>query len=106
MPEIVVTEANDDDRVALRVDDALTVRLEESPTTGYRWTLATTDNKALELAADTFTPASGAGVGGGGVRTFRFLAKKQGNARLQFKLAREWQPSAATKVFTLSVTVG
>lgn len=103
--EIAVTEANDNETIALRLGDALTVRLQESPTTGYRWTLTMSDNSPLETVSDTFTPGSGASVGGGGVRTFRLIAKKQGMTKVQLNLAREWERGATTKTLALNITV-
>jgi inhibitor of cysteine peptidase len=71
--------------------DAFDVRLPENPTTGYRWTVDSTDETVLRLDASPFESGGEAGVGGGGTRVLRFSVIGAGSATLRLKLWREWE---------------
>lgn len=81
------------------------IRMEESPTTGYRWALDNIVGDILVLQKDDFSPA-GSGVGGGGERTFTFAAQKAGSTRLGLKLWRNWEgDSSITNRFDIAINV-
>ena len=105
MADIVITEADRGRDMAAQVGDTLVVQLRENPTTGYRWACTALDANILELAGDDFGTGGQAGVGGGGLRVFRFGAKGGGSARVEFKLARSWESGAPSALFEFRVSV-
>lgn len=106
MADIVISEADLGREVAARVGDALVVQLPENPTTGFRWGLASPKSDVLDLAREEFQASSQAGVGAGGLRVFRFDAKRTGSARIELKLARAWEHAAPKAAFGVDVKVG
>jgi inhibitor of cysteine peptidase len=104
MAEVVLTEGHNGGTVQARVGDTITIALPENPTTGFRWTVSAADAVLLAPTGNDFQ-LTGSGTGGGGVRTFRFLAKGQGNADLELRLARSWDTGAPRDVFHARVRV-
>jgi len=105
MAEIVIAEADHGGTRSVKVGDTLVLELPETPTSGFCWTPAVADANILELKADEFRLATPSGVGGGGLRMFRFLAKSPGHISLQFQLRRSWESHPPKAVFKLEVTV-
>jgi inhibitor of cysteine peptidase len=105
MPDVVVTEADLGREVVALVGDALVVQLPENPTTGFRWALASFSSNTLELARDEFQTAAEAGVGGGGLRMLRFVARRAGKVRIELKLARAWESGPPKAVFGVDVKI-
>jgi inhibitor of cysteine peptidase len=104
---VVLTEANHGKTVEISLGEQITIRLDENPTTGYRWAIARNNPEILAPAGDEYNPAGSAGIGGGGQRAFTFEAKKEGIDPLEFKLWREWEGErSVTRRFTLTVRVG
>lgn len=68
--------------------DLIMVRLEENPTTGYRWTVERKDN--LELERDYYEKMSSA-IGAAGFRIFHFRTHIAGLQELHMKNWREWE---------------
>ena len=81
--------------IELRQGDVILVSLQETPTTGYRWTVDNIDEKILELKNENFHIAPKAGIGGNGTRTFSFRAIAVGSVNLKLKLRREWLGDAS-----------
>lgn len=82
---------NDQDRgrtVEVEAQSIVTVRLDENPTTGYRWNVETAEG--LETIGDSFERAGDA-IGAGGVRVFRFRTSASGSHRLSIKKWRDWE---------------
>jgi inhibitor of cysteine peptidase len=71
--------------------DVVVIRLDETPTSGFRWQVDECDLSVLRPAGDSFRPAEGAGTGGGGTREFRFavVGARRGGVRLA--LRRAWE---------------
>jgi predicted secreted protein len=103
MAAITVTEANDGGVITAAAGDTVVVQLPETPTTGFRWQLAEAGSNILTSAGDYFELAAQTGVGGGGVRTWRFTVARPGTAELEFKLARSWEAGAARSAFRVRV---
>jgi inhibitor of cysteine peptidase len=74
--------------------DRVRIRLEENPTTGYRWQ-PRAQSSLLELVDDDFTPAGDGGIGAGGTRTLEYEAITAGRGSLRLALARAWEPAQA-----------
>jgi len=105
MGEIVATEKHNGGVVTARVGDSVVLKLEENPTTGFRWEIASVDSQVLALTQDEVQPAS-LGIGGGGLRVFHFMTKKPGTAELELRLVRSWESGAPKSVFRVRITVG
>jgi inhibitor of cysteine peptidase len=106
MSETVATQSEDGTSLQVRVGDIVVVRLPETPTTGYRWAVVESDDAILGPQSTDFVQGAGAGIGGGGVRTFRFQAKSAGATELQLKRWREWEGDRSiTQRYRLTVHV-
>jgi inhibitor of cysteine peptidase len=88
MPTTTLTETDQSSNV--HVGDQIVVRLDESPTTGYRWAIDQIDEDFLVPEKSDFSIV-GSGVGGGGELILTFTAKKPGSTRLGLKLWRDWE---------------
>lgn len=79
------------------VEQNVLLQLEETPSTGYRWTLEASPPEAIEILAIRWVAPTGGGVGAAGKREFSLRTKAPGEIRLSLKLWREWQgESSAT----------
>lgn len=102
--ETVLTRADSGRTVDLRVGDRLLIRLDESPTTGFAWTGEGGDDTLVQQASD-FAPTSTA-FGGGGLRSFLFMAEQAGVAELRLRLWRAWEgDSSVVGVFTVTARI-
>jgi inhibitor of cysteine peptidase len=90
MATIIATPSNNGGSLQAHVGDELVVRLPETPSTGYRWTVDVSPVNAT-LDHDSFDPAKGGGVGGQGTRTFEFRVTASGDAHLGLKRWRAWE---------------
>jgi inhibitor of cysteine peptidase len=90
MPTITLTETDTNQSFSVHLGDQIVVRLDENPTTGYRWAIDQIDEDLLVPEQDDFSMA-GTGVGGGGELIKKFTAKKPGSTRLGLKLWRDWE---------------
>jgi len=103
---ITLTRADNGNAVALRVGDRLVLRLEENPTTGYRWALDTHDENVVSLQHQEYATSPHAAVGGGGHRSWTFIAQKVGTDTLHLKLWRAWEGEpSVTRRFTVTLHV-
>ena len=103
---ITLTRADNGNVVALRVGDRLVLRLEENPATGYRWAMETHDEEVVALQHQEYAPSPPAAVGGGGQRSWTFIAHKAGTDTLQLKLWRAWEGDASiARRFTVTLHV-
>lgn len=101
-----VTIKDDQTSISLRKGDFLIVSLEGNPTTGYQWQVVQLDTAILEQSGNPeFTPAA-AGLGSGGVFTFRFHALKAGQTTLVMAYSRPFETATSPlQTFTLTVKV-
>jgi predicted secreted protein len=80
------------------------VPLEESPTTGYRWTVVDLPPE-VEVLGDEFRSPSGQRVAGGsGTRVFRLRIAQPGTFTVTMHLGREWEP-APFEILTLLLEI-
>jgi inhibitor of cysteine peptidase len=91
MSEVTLTEVDNGKSIAVQVGQKVILRLNENPTTGFRWAVDTGNNEIIELHSSEYIRAPGSAVGGGGQRVFVFEAKRSGSVRLLLKLWREWE---------------
>jgi inhibitor of cysteine peptidase len=98
------TASNSGESVELPNNEAFEISLPENPTTGFRWKIAANGEPVSKVTDDDFHPA--AGVGGEGVRRWRFRTIKAGNAEIGMVLERSWgAPAEPPRTFTLRVVV-
>jgi inhibitor of cysteine peptidase len=96
-------EHADRSQVELALGDSLAVRLEENPTTGFRWRVDADGAPAAALAGDEYqTPARGT-AGAPGHHLWRFRAATCGTATIQLSYRR--LGGAPARTFTLTVEV-
>ena len=100
-----LTAADDGSSVTVAPGDEIAVRLDESPTTGFRWEIDVLEGP-LEQIADEREIAPDTAPGGGSVRVCRFRAGERGAGRIALKNRREWEGDASiTERFSVRVTV-
>lgn len=99
-----------DKTLNISVGKRFVIRLDENPTTGYVWAI---DGKTELLGLESSdyvsdTPPNKNGevhiVGGGGQRSFTFVAQKAGTVTLKLKHWRSWEGDASI-VDTFSIPV-
>jgi inhibitor of cysteine peptidase len=103
MAEVAVTPEDNGRVVAVKVGDTISVRLPENPTTGYSWALDSIDAQRLEAGAPAYK-GEGAGLGTGGVKTWKLVARAPGRTRLGLKRWRHWEGDTSI-VERFSVTI-
>jgi inhibitor of cysteine peptidase len=91
MSGVTLTEADNGKSIAVPLGEKVILRLNETPSTGFRWAVDTGDNEIIELHGSDYIQAPGSAVGGGGQHVFVFEAKRSGSVRLLLKLRREWE---------------
>jgi inhibitor of cysteine peptidase len=105
MADILITQGHNGGAVSAKVGDTVTIELPETPTTGFRWTLATSALSGLAMVEDGFQLRAQSAVGGGGVHTWRFASQRPGTTHLEFRLVRSWQADTPKSVFRVQVQV-
>jgi predicted secreted protein len=70
------------------------VELTESPTTGYRWSLAEHPPEVTPVESRFERTTSRRVMGGSGTRVFSFRIDQPGAFTLRFELKREWEQQA------------
>jgi inhibitor of cysteine peptidase len=104
---ITLTGPAKDQHSTIGRNDVVVIKLQENPTTGYRWAVEAIDDDVLKLEGSDFSAAPDTGVGGGGQRTFTFTPRKAGaTGRVRLKLAREWEADrSGIDHYELTITV-
>jgi inhibitor of cysteine peptidase len=105
MSEITLTQNDRGGSFEASPGDEVLIRLEENPTTGYRWALDEVDERVLDPTDTDYSMSGEAGIGGGGVRTFAFTARSPGTTRVRLQLRQEWDPENPEDDFEATVTV-
>jgi inhibitor of cysteine peptidase len=109
--KLPATEQDNNRALNVVVGQRFVVRLSENPTTGYVWVVdgqpALFVLQSSDYVADAQPNSQGkALVGGGGQRSFAFVAKKVGTATLKLKQWRPWQgDSSIVDTFSIDVQV-
>jgi len=89
---------------SVRTGDTLTLRLDETPTSGYRWELDSHDPAVLQPDGDDFEPPSGDTLGGGGTREFRFKVISSGTSSLKLIRRRPWDANSEVEAFETTIS--
>jgi predicted secreted protein len=82
------------------------VRLQERPTTGFRWRLMSDGTPTCVLVGDAFEAPASRTPGSPGQHSWRFRAEHAGPAIIELASLRPWdQDAPPARVFRLTVTV-
>ncbi len=105
---LVLTRADHERTVELRVGERMEVRLPENPATGYRWSVDEHDRHRLTLEDTAYTPPDTASsIGARGQRRFSLIARQPGDALLKMKYGRVWEgDGSVTDRFTAIFRIG
>lgn len=111
MSDYTVTNSDRGKTVTLKAGQSLTLRLNENPTTGYRWIIPTFDAQLIRLTDDRFEPTATANkpmmMGAGGQRILILQASRPGTIQLNLENKRSWDlesPSAESFDLTVQIT--
>lgn len=91
---MILTRDDSDKSLGVASGGQVSVLLDESPTTGYRWRIDI-EGDALVLVSREFHLKEAGAVGGSGRVHFNFSAGTPGRARLRFRLWKEWEGDAS-----------
>lgn len=106
MSKIEIVQRDRGKTFAARQGDLVVIRIEENPTTGYRWEICMVEQQVLEILDSDYLIAPGGRIGGGGTRIFRFRAKSPGISPVQLRLRRAWEPEdAVLESFSVNIQV-
>jgi inhibitor of cysteine peptidase len=97
-----IDQSFDKRSITVPLGDTIELSLPESPTTGFRWTLADPGAPVLVLKSDDFVP-SGPNPGAGGTRKFAFVVSQAGDATVSLRNQRKWGDADTGRDFTLNV---
>lgn len=105
MAVVELTKADDGTTITVSRGDEIVVRLDENPTTGYRWRVHGSEGGVV-AAGDSFALAPNARFGTGGERTFRFRADQPGAARVELTRLQPWEgEQSADARFTIDIRI-
>lgn len=106
MPDFTLTEKDSGKLAKVPVGARVNIRLQENPTTGYRWSLRDFKSESLAPESDEYESAPSSSIGGGGIRNFLFVAKAAGTTTIILKNTRAWEPEErAAKTLSVVITV-
>ncbi len=101
MTAIDVTDQN---AATVRVGDTLVLRLAETPSTGFTWTVEVIGT-AIEVASDTRADSPEPRPGAAGQRVFVLTATAPGRAEMSATLARSWDAASVRETRQIHVVV-
>jgi inhibitor of cysteine peptidase len=114
MSDYTVTNSDRGKTVTLKAGQSLILRLNENPTTGYRWMIPVFDAQLIQLMDDRFEPTVTANkpinkpiMGAGGQRILVLQANRPGTIHLNLENKQSWNlnsPSAESFALTVHIT--
>jgi predicted secreted protein len=104
-PAHIVSEADNGSAIRLLHGEAVTVVLDERPTTGFRWRIARAP-LCCDISQDDFeAPAAGAPPGAAGKHSWRLLAIRPGSGPFEVRLAPiPGRGGKVARTFTVNLT--
>ena len=100
-----IDESFDGREVTLQPDQMLEIRLPENRTTGYRWTLTSTNDSTYAVVSDSYE-GSATPPGKPGTRILRLKATQAGRGRVELVYRRPWEQTAPpARTFTIYIRV-
>ncbi|GAC1447122.1 MAG: hypothetical protein PVSMB4_01560 [Ktedonobacterales bacterium] len=98
-------ESADGHEFVLQTAQSFAIRLDENPTTGYRWSLAAGGEPTCVLIDQAFERTDGP-PGQGGSHRWQFRTAQAGRGAIELVLSRPWESGAApVRRFALLVRV-
>ncbi len=91
MKNIEIDDSFTQKTIQVEAGDTITLRLEESPTTGYAWEAAEINVNEIELTGHSYQLHEGAGMGGGGIKTFKLKVLAKAAGKLTFENRQRWE---------------
>lgn len=104
----LVTASDNESEIRLKTGEALVIRLESNPTTGYSWQVLEIDNTVLGQDGDPefkVPPGNEGSVGAGGEETIRFRTLGPGKTTLTLGYMRPWEEGTPSRIFVVQVIV-
>jgi predicted secreted protein len=89
----IFTETDNGMSIALTRGQVVKVRLNENPTTGYRWEPSV--SSGIQISDDTYTPSTPGRMGSGGVRTWTLIISGTGEQHFTADYKRSWESGVA-----------
>lgn len=89
---IVMTEAQNNATVQVKLGNYIIVQLPENPTTGYQWNLTTTSGLQVTNTSYETSDKTGKLMGAGGTRTWDITAVAKGEQKITAVYSRSWEP--------------
>ncbi len=100
----VLTELANGRHLELAVGDTFEIRLQERPTTGFRWQIVADGSPICTVMTDSFTPPRKNVPGQAGQHAWKLRVEGSGRATIELALRRQWEPDAApAQVFRITV---
>ncbi|MGB8220848.1 MAG: protease inhibitor I42 family protein [Methanoregula sp.] len=101
---VTIDESQNGATVYVNRTSDIMLKLNENPTTGYRWNLTATPG--LVIVNDTFDPSNTTGklVGSGGTRLWEMNAAGTGTQTINAVYMRSWEPVTGNET-TFAMTV-
>jgi predicted secreted protein len=96
---------DDGSELTLAIGEQFALVLAETPTTGFRWVVASLP-ALLAIEHDEFTPPASTRPGAGGEHRWVFSARAMGSAMLKLELTSSVRRAADPTGFTLRIEVG
>lgn len=109
LKSLSLTDADDGKTVTITKGQSLLVKLQSNPTTGYKWSVVSTDRTFGYPALERFVK-NGDAVGSGGLQRFTWKTSSPlnmvGSHTVKLEYKRSWETNvAAAKTFTFTVKV-
>jgi len=110
MSDYTITNSDRGKTVTLKAGQSLTLRLNQNPTTRYRWIIPTFDAQLIRLTDDRFESTAANKpmmMGAGGQRILILQASRPGTIQLNLENKRSWDlesPSAESFDLTVQIT--
>ena len=102
---MLIDESFSDQVVRLPVGQVIELRLQENPSTGFRWSFAADGRPSCTVVADSFERGAGP-PGAGGDHKWQLKAVRAGACHLKLFYRRPFEPDAPpARTFTLDVQV-
>lgn len=81
----------------------VTIKLDENPTTGYRWEYVLSNDNVCLVSDEYVAKASKNIVGAGGTRIFKFRKRAEGSCDISFYYRRSWEEFPKKPDYTYTV---
>jgi inhibitor of cysteine peptidase len=105
LPVLTIGENSNGQTLEAAPGQTVEIRLEENPTTGFRWRMAQAGGPVATLSGDVFEPGRQA-PGQPGTHRWQFRVAAAGSGPVRFVYRRAWEEdSAAARVFTVTLSV-